>query len=70
MVKKNIVSDFVAMEWFNRYKKEMSKEEYKQYGASFKKNTIVYKATWKKDDDAPEKLPFGIKVYKATEIGV
>ena len=47
MAIKNSVSDTVARAWFDRYKKEMTPSEYDKYVSDFKKDTVVYRATWK-----------------------
>ena len=65
---KTCVSDVVARTWFDRNKKEMSKENYAQYIKDFMSNTIVYKATWKTPEDEPELMPYGIKVIPIEEV--
>ena len=65
---KTCVSDVVARGWFNRYKKEMTPVEYSNYITNFKKNMIVYKATWKTPEDEPELMPYGIKVIPIEEV--
>ena len=65
---KTCVSDVVARGWFNRYKKEMTPVEYSNYITNFKKNMIVYKATWKTPEEQPELMPYGIKVIPIEEV--
>ena len=65
---KTCVSDVVARTWFDRNKKEMSPVDYSNYITNFKKNTIVYKATWKTPEDEPELMPYGIKVINIEEV--
>ena len=65
---KTCVSDVIARGWFNRYKKEMTPVEYSNYITNFKKNMIVYKATWKTPEDEPELMPYGIKVIPIEEV--
>ena len=65
---KTCVSDVVARGWFNRYKKEMTPVEYSNYITNFKKNMIVYKATWKTPEDEPELMPYGTKVIPIEEV--
>ena len=43
MIKKNKVSARVATAWNERYKKEMSSEEYEKWKKDFNANTTVYK---------------------------
>lgn len=43
MIKKNKVSARVATAWNERYKKEMSSEEYDKWKKDFNANTTVYK---------------------------
>lgn len=43
MIKENKVSARVATAWNERYKKEMSSEEYEKWKKDFNANTTVYK---------------------------
>lgn len=43
MIKENKVSARVATAWNERYKKEMSSEEYDKWKKDFNANTTVYK---------------------------
>ena len=65
---KTCVSDVVARTWLDKYKKEMTPVEYSNYITNFKKNMIVYKATWKTPEDEPELMPYGIKVIPIEEV--
>tara|TARA_R110000737_G_scaffold181845_1_gene205209 strand:- start:576 stop:773 length:198 start_codon:yes stop_codon:yes gene_type:complete len=62
MALKNSVSDTVARAWFDRYKKEMTTSEYDKYVSDFKKDTLVYRASWKTAKDENEIMPDGIEV--------
>ena len=62
MAIKNSVSDTVARAWFDRYKKEMTSSEYDKYVSDFKKDTNVYRASWKTAETPNEPMPDGIEV--------